>query len=54
MTYQMVLLSFGDPEQKKVQDTTDNTFRETWYYLRDGHRWVLHFLNGKLEQIQTF
>ena len=23
MTYEMVLLSFGDPEQKKVEDSTD-------------------------------
>ncbi len=54
MTYQMVLLSFGDPEQKKVEDTTDGSFHETWYYLKSGHRWVLHFINGKVSQIQTF
>lgn len=54
MTYEMVLLSFGDPEQKKVQDSTDSTFKETWYYLKNGHRWILHFENGKLAQIQTF
>lgn len=54
MTYQMVLLSFGDPEQKKVEDTTDGSFHETWYYLKEGHRWVLHFVNGKIGQIQTF
>lgn len=54
MTYQMVLLSFGDPEQKKVEDTTDGSFHETWYNLKEGHRWVLHFVNGKVDQIQTF
>jgi hypothetical protein len=54
MTYQMVLLSFGDPEQKKVEDSTDGSFHETWYYLKEGHRWVLHFVNGKVDQIQTF
>lgn len=54
MTYQMVLLSFGDPEQKKVEDSTDGAFHETWYYLKDGHRWILHFVNGKVSQIQTF
>lgn len=54
MTYQMVLLSFGDPEQKKVEDSTDGSFHETWYYLKEGHRWILHFVNGKVGQIQTF
>lgn len=54
MTYEMVLLSFGDPEQKKVEDSADSSFHETWYYLKDGHRWVLHFLNGKVDTIQTF
>src|ERR1700687_3001734 len=43
MTYQMVQMSFGDPEQKKINDTTDSTFSETWFYLKDGHRWVLRF-----------
>lgn len=54
MTYEMVLLSFGDPEQKKVDDSTNDTFKETWYYLKNGHRWILHFENGKVAQIQTF
>ncbi|MHB1935433.1 MAG: hypothetical protein ACYCOR_02475 [Acidobacteriaceae bacterium] len=54
MTYEMVLLSFGDPEQKKVEDSTGSIFKETWYYLKDGHRWILHFENGKVAQIQTF
>ena len=54
MTYEMVLLSFGDPEQKKVEDSSGSTFKETWYYLKAGHRWILHFENGKVAQIQTF
>ena len=54
MTYQMVMLSFGEPEQKKIDDSADSSLRETWYYLKDGHRWVLHFVNGKLDKIQTF
>ena len=54
MTYEMVLLSFGDPDQKKVESGTDSTFKETWYYLKDGHRWILHFENGKVAQVQTF
>jgi hypothetical protein len=54
MTYQMVMLSFGDPEQKKINDTTDGSLSETWYYLKDGHRWVLHFTNGKVSKIQAF
>jgi len=54
MTYQMVMLSFGDPEQKKINDTTDSSLSETWYYLKDGHRWVLTFTNGKVTKVQAF
>jgi hypothetical protein len=54
MTYQMVTLSFGDPEQKKINDTTDGSLSETWYYLKNGHRWVLKFSNGKVVNIQAF
>jgi hypothetical protein len=54
MTYQTVLLSVGDPDQKKVEDTTDDSLRETWYFLRDGHRWVVKFLNGKVTKVQIF
>ncbi len=54
MTYQMVVLSFGDPEQKKINDTTDSSFSETWFYLRDGHRWVLTFVNGIVGKVQVY
>jgi hypothetical protein len=54
MTYQMVVLSAGEPDQKKVEDTTDDSLRETWYYLKDGHRWVVKFLNGNVVKIQIF
>jgi hypothetical protein len=54
MTYQMVILSFGDPEQKKISDTADGSLSETWYYLKEGHRWVLAFTNGKVSKVQAF
>ena len=54
MTYQMVQVSFGDPEQKKINDTTDGTFSETWFYLRDGHRWVITFVNGNVSKVQVY
>jgi hypothetical protein len=54
MTYQMVLTSLGDPDQKKVDDSTDDSLRETWFYLKDGHRWVVKFLNGKVAKVQVF
>jgi len=54
MTYQMVEISFGDPEQKKINDTTDGTFSETWFYLRDGHRWVVTFVNGTVGKVQVY
>jgi hypothetical protein len=54
MSYQMVLMSLGEPEQKKVDDSTDDSLRETWFYLKDGHRWVVRFVNGKVGKIQVF
>jgi hypothetical protein len=54
MSYQMVLTSLGEPDQKKVDDSTDDSLRETWFYLKDGHRWVVKFLNGKVGKVQIF
>jgi len=54
MTYQMVLFSFGDPEQKKINDTADGSLSETWYYMKEGHRWVLTFTNGKVTKVQAY
>lgn len=54
MTYAMVLMSFGDPDQKKVEDSSDSSLRETWYYMKNGHRWVVHFENGKVVKTQVF
>ena len=54
MSYQMVLMAFGEAEQKKVNGSDGGDFSETWYYLREGHRWVLTFSNGKLNKIQAF
>jgi hypothetical protein len=54
MTYQMVLMSLGEPDQKKVDDSTDDSLRETWFYLKDGRRWVVKFLNGKVGKVQVF
>jgi hypothetical protein len=46
MSYQMV--------QKKVDDSSDDSLHETWFYLKDGHRWVVRFLNGKVAKVQVF
>jgi hypothetical protein len=54
MTYAMVLMSFGEPDQKKVDDSTDTSLKETWFYLKNGHRWVVHFDNGKVAKTQVF
>jgi hypothetical protein len=54
MTYQMVLTSMGQPDQKKVEDGGDDSLRETWYYLKDGHRWVVRFVNGKVAKVQVY
>jgi len=49
----MVILSLGDAEQKKINDATDGSLSETWYYLKEGHRWVLTFTNGKVSKVQV-
>jgi hypothetical protein len=54
MTYEMVLMSFGDPDQKKVDDIDATSLRETWFYLKSGHRWVVRFENGKVVKTQVF
>jgi hypothetical protein len=54
MSYEMVLLSFGDPESKKLDDSNDGKFGETWYYLKNGHRWVLGFENGKIAKLDAY
>jgi hypothetical protein len=54
MPYRLVLMSAGDPDQKKVEDSTDDSLHEVWYYMRDGRRWVVRFLNGKVEKVQVF
>jgi hypothetical protein len=54
MTYQMAMLSAGEPDQKKVDDSATDTLKETWYYLKDGHRWVVRFENGKVVKVQIF
>jgi hypothetical protein len=54
MTYEMVLMAFGDPDEKKVDDVDANDLKETWFYLKNGHRWVIHFENGKVVKTQVF
>ncbi len=54
MTYAMVIMSFGEPDQKKVDDSTDTSLKETWFYLKNGHRWVVRFENGKVAKTQVF
>ena len=53
--WQKFLREAGLPaDQKKVEDSADDSLRETWYYLKDGHRWVVRFLNGKVAKVQVF
>ena len=54
MTYQMVLLSLGEPEQKKINESTEGNLSETWFYMKDGHRWVVEFSNGRVSKVQKF
>ena len=54
MTYQMVLLSFGEAEQKKINESGPGALSETWYYMKEGHRWVVDFENGRVVRVQKF
>lgn len=54
MTYQMVQLAFGDPEEKKLGGASGGSFSETWYYMRQGRRWVIKFVNGKVVKAEVF
>ncbi len=54
MTYEMVIMSFGEPDQKKVDDVDATSLKETWFYLKSGHRWVVRFENGKVVKTQVF
>jgi len=48
------LLSWGEPEPKKINDSAEDRLAETWYYMRDGHRVVVDFVDGKVVKIQGF
>jgi len=50
----MVLLSLGEPEQKKINEATGSDLSETWFYMKDGHRWVVNFSTGKVSKVQKF
>ena len=54
MTYQMVLLSFGEPEQKKINDSSEGKLSETWFYMKNGQRWAIDFTNGTVSKGQKF
>jgi len=54
MTYQMVLLSYGEPEQKRINDSGEGRLSETWFYMKDGQRVVVDFLNGKVTKVQKY
>lgn len=54
MTYQLVLLAWGEPEQKKINESGPGKLSETWFYMKDGRRVVVDFANGKVTGIQKF
>lgn len=54
MTYQMVLIAWGEPEQKKINESGAGKLSETWFYMRDGHRVVVDFVNGTVTRVQKY
>lgn len=54
MTYQLVLMSFGQSEEKKIMSpSTANSPRHS-SALKDGRRWVLDFINGKVAKVHVY
>lgn len=53
MTYQMVLMSLGNPDEKKINDSS-TSLSESWYYLKEGHRWVVDFTDGKVSKVRVY
>ena len=51
MTYQMVVLSWGESEQKKINESAEGKLSETWVYMKDGSRVVVDFMNGRVAGI---
>jgi len=51
MTCQMVVLSRGEPEQKKINESAEGELSETWFYMKDGSRVVVDFMNGRVAGI---
>jgi hypothetical protein len=54
MTYQMVILAWGNPDEKKINESGAGTLSETWFYMIDGHRVVVDFMNGTVAKVQKF
>lgn len=54
ITYRLVLMSAGEPEQKRIKDRAEGQFEETWYYMKEGHRWIVDFVNGKVGRVQVY
>jgi len=54
MTYQLVILAWGEPEQKKINESGAGKLSESWFYMKDGHRVVVDFMNGTVAKVQKF
>jgi hypothetical protein len=54
MTYQLVLIAWGEPEQKKINESGAGKLSESWFYMKDGHRVVVDFTNGTVSKVQKF
>ena len=54
MTYQMVILAWGNPDEKKINESGAGKLSETWFYMKDGHRVVVDFMNGTVAKVQKF
>jgi hypothetical protein len=37
-SFEMAAMAFGEPEQRKIDDSNGGDFTETWKYLEEGHR----------------
>jgi hypothetical protein len=54
MTYQMVLIAWGEPDQKKINESSAGKLSESWFYMKEGQRVVVDFTNGTVSRVQKF
>jgi len=53
---QIAVVPLEPPSSRKtkINDSTGGNLSETSFFMKDGHRWVVDFSNGKVSKVQKF